>query len=172
MDRDDVLRVVVNVPQNLAVGVGPGVAATIKVPQIPDRTFSGKVERSSVALLTSSRTLTTQVDVPNRDGSLRPGLYVYVTLKVPRTARNTVIPAEGLVFNQRGTQVAISRDDGTVEWRGVHIQRDLGTTIEIDQGLDGGEQIVLSPPVDLRDGQRMERQAPRQEGKPLKSAAR
>ncbi|WP_200931858.1 efflux RND transporter periplasmic adaptor subunit [Methylobacterium sp. Leaf85] len=172
MDRDDVLRVVVNVPQNLAVGVSPGVAATIKVPQIPDRTFSGKVERSSVALLTSSRTLTTQVDVPNGDGSLRPGLYVYVTLKVPRTGRNTVIPAEGLVFNQRGTQVAISRDDGTVEWRGVHIQRDLGTTIEIDQGLDGGEQIVLSPPVDLRDGQKMERQAPKQDGKPLKSAAR
>ena len=143
-------------------------AACIGLPS----SFSGKVERSSVALLTSSRTLTTQVDVPNGDGSLRPGLYVYVTLKVPRTGRNAVIPAEGLVFNQRGTQVAISRDDGTVEWRGVHIQRDLGTTIEIDQGLDGGEQIVLSPPVDLRDGQRMERQAPKQEGKPLKSAAR
>ncbi|WP_019904762.1 efflux RND transporter periplasmic adaptor subunit [Methylobacterium sp. 77] len=172
MDRDDILRVVVNVPQNLAVGVRPGVTATIKVPQMPDRTFSGEVERSSVALLTSSRTLTTQVDVPNRDGLLRPGLYVYVTLNVPRTGQNVVIPAEGLVFNQRGTQVAISRDDGTVEWRGIHIKRDLGTTIEIDQGLDGGEQIVLSPPVDLRDGQKMERQPTKQDGKPLKSAAR
>ncbi len=71
MDRDDVLRVSVNVPQNVATGVKPGVVATIKVPQMPGRTFSGKVERSSVALLSSSRTLTAQVDVPNPDGSLR-----------------------------------------------------------------------------------------------------
>ena len=172
MDRDDILRVSVNVPQNVAVGVKPGVDAAIKVPQMPDRTYSGKVERSSVALLTSSRTLTTQVDVPNGDGSLRAGLYVYVTLKVPRTEHAVVIPAEALVFNQRGTQVAISRDDGTVEWRGVRIRRDLGTTIEVDQGLEGQEQLVLSPPADLRDGQPMERQPAKPDGKPLKSAAR
>lgn len=177
MDRDDVLRVSVNVPQNVATGVKPGVVATIKVPQMPGRTFSGKVERSSVALLSSSRTLTAQVDVPNPDGSLRAGLYVYVTLKIPRTETNLIIPAESLVFNQRGTQVAVVRDDGTVRWRGVTIRRDLGTTIELaqgegDQGLEGGDQIVLSPPADLRDGQRIERQPAQTETKPLKSAAR
>ena len=177
MDRDDVLRVSVNVPQNVATGVKPGVVATIKVPQMPGRTFSGKVERSSVALLSSSRTLTTQVDVPNPDGSLRAGLYVYVTLKIPRTETNLIIPAESLVFNQRGTQVAVARDDGTVRWRGVTIRRDLGTSIELaqgegDQGLEGGDQIVLSPPADLRDGQRIERQPAQTETKPLKSAAR
>ncbi|MBY0258671.1 efflux RND transporter periplasmic adaptor subunit [Methylobacterium sp.] len=172
MDRDDVLRVSVNVPQNVAVGVKPGVDATIKVPQMADRAFSGKVERSSVALLTSSRTLTAQVDVPNKDGALRAGLYVYVSLKVPRTEPNVVVPAESLVFNQRGTQVAVSRDDGTVAWRSVKIRRDLGTTVELSQGLEGGEEIVLSPPADLRDGQKIERQPPPTDDKPLKSAAR
>ncbi|GJD72078.1 efflux RND transporter periplasmic adaptor subunit [Methylobacterium goesingense] len=172
MDRDDVLRVSVNVPQNVAVGVKPGVDATIKVPQMADRAFSGKVARSSVALLTASRTLTTQVDVPNKDGALRAGLYVYVTFKVPRTEPNVVVPAESLVFNQRGTQVAVSRDDGTVAWHSVKIRRDLGTTVELGQGLEGGEEIVLSPPADLRDGQKIERQPPPTDNKPLKSAAR
>ncbi|POR42435.1 efflux RND transporter periplasmic adaptor subunit [Methylobacterium sp. V23] len=172
MDRDDILRVSVNVPQNVAVGVKPGVDASIKVPQIADRTFSGKVERSSVALLTSSRTLTAQVDVPNGDGALRAGLYVYVTLKVPRTEPNVRVPAESLVFNQRGTQVAVARDDGTAQWRTVTIRRDLGTTVELGQGLDGGEEIVLSPPADLRDGQKIERKPPAADGKSLKSAAR
>jgi HlyD family secretion protein len=172
MDQDDVLRVSVNVPQNVATGVKPGVDATIKVPQIADRVFSGKVQRSSVALLTSSRTLTTQVDVPNPDGALRAGLYVYVTLKVPRTEANVLVPAESLVFNQRGTQVAVARDDGTARWRNVRIRRDLGTTVELGEGLEGGEEIVLSPPADLRDGQTIERQPQPADGKPLKSAAR
>ena len=119
----------------------PGVDATIKVPQIADRVFSGKVQRSSVALLTSSRTLTTQVDVPNPDGALRAGLYVYVTLKVPRTEANVLVPAESLVFNQRGTQVAVARDDGTARWRNVRIRRDLGTAVR--RVADG--DAVFSP---------------------------
>ncbi|HEX8417874.1 MAG TPA: efflux RND transporter periplasmic adaptor subunit [Methylobacterium sp.] len=172
MDRDDILRVSVNVPQNAAVGVKPGLDATIKVPQMPDRAFTGKVERSSVALLTSSRTLTTQVDVPNTDGVLRAGLYVYVTLKVPRTEPNVVIPAEALVFNQRGTQVAVAREDGTAQWRSVQIHRDSGTTMELRSGLDGSEHIILSPPADLRDGQPIERQAPPGGTKPMQAAAR
>ncbi len=135
MDRDDVLRISVNVPQNAAIGVGPGVPAEIKVPQMPGRTFTGKVERSSVALLASSRTLTTQVDVPNPDRALRPGLYVYVTLAIPRTGAPTVaVPAEALVFNQGGTRVALAREDDTATWTNVHIARDKGTTVEIDQG--------------------------------------
>ena len=172
MDRDDILRVSVNVPQSVAIGVKDGLPATIKVPQMPDRTFSGVVERSSVTLLTSSRTLTTQVDVPNRDGTLRAGLYVYVTLKIPRAEPASTIPAEALVFNQRGTQVAIARDDGTAQWRSVQIGRDRGTVIELSQGLEGGEQVILSPPVGLRDGQTIERMVPPGETPPRQAAAR
>jgi RND family efflux transporter MFP subunit len=172
MDRDDILRISVNVPQNAAIGVRKGVVATIKVPQIPDRTFSGRVERSSVALLTASRTLTTEVDVPNPDGTLRAGLYVYVTLQIPRPEPAVIVPAEGLVFNQGGTQVAVVGDDDRAEWRSVHIRRDFGTTIEIDQGLTGQERIVLGPPADLRDGQRIKRDGGPGEAKPVQAAAR
>lgn len=171
MDRDDVLRISVNVPQNAAIGVGPGVKATIKVPQMPDRSFSGVVERSSVALLASSRTLTAQVDVPNPDRTLRPGLYVYVTLAIPRTGGTTVaVPAEALVFNQGGTRVAVAREDDTAAWVGVHIARDKGTVVEVDQGLTGGERLILSPPADLKDGGRISPQGP--QDKPMQAAQR
>ncbi|MDR7038273.1 RND family efflux transporter MFP subunit [Methylobacterium sp. BE186] len=170
MDRDDILRISVNVPQNAAVGVGPGVEAAIRVPQMPERTFVGRVERSSVALLSASRTLTTQVDVPNPEGALRAGLYVYVTLKIPRLEPAMTVPAEALVFNQGGTQVAVARDDGRAEWRKVHIRRDFGRSVELDQGLSGDERVVLSPPADLRDGQAIEREP---EGRtPVQAAAR
>lgn len=172
MDRDDVLRVIVNVPQYAATGVKPGVEATLKVPQMPDRSFGGQVERSSVALLSASRTLSTQVDVPNPDGALRAGLYVYVTLKIPRAGPVVTVPAEAMVFNQTGTQVAVSRDDGRAEWRTVHIRRDFGRSIELDSGLSGDERIVLSPPADLRDGQRIERQPDPQDGKAVHAASR
>ena len=172
MERDDIIRISVNVPQNAAVGVRPGVAATITVPQMPDRTFSGKVERSSVALLSASRTLTTQVDVPNPDGALRTGLYVYVMLKIPRPEPVVIVPAEALVFDQRGTQVAVVGEDEHVEWRPVHVRRDFGTTVELDRGLTGREQIVLSPPADLKDGQAITRDTPPGEAKPVHAATR
>ena len=172
MDRDDVLRISVNVPQNAAAGVQPGIAAQIKVPQMPDRSFAGVVERSSVALLASSRTLTTQVDVPNPDLTLRPGLYVYVTLAIPRTGGATVaVPAEALVFNQSGTRVAVASDDDRVRWVEVHVARDKGTVVEVDKGLSGGERLVLSPPADLKDGGRIAPQAPKSD-KPMQAAQR
>ncbi|WP_440131206.1 hypothetical protein, partial [Klebsiella pneumoniae] len=80
-----------------------------------------------------------------------------VTLKIPRSEPAIVVPAEALVFNQTGPQVAVARDDGKAEWRTLPVRRDEGRTIEIDQGLSGDERIVLSPPADLRDGQRIER---------------
>ncbi|GJE56006.1 MULTISPECIES: efflux RND transporter periplasmic adaptor subunit [Methylobacterium] len=172
MVQDDVLRISVNVPQNASVGVKPGISATIKVPQMPDRSFSGTVERSSVALLSASRTLTTQVDVPNKDFALQAGLYVYVTLQIPRTAPSVRVPAEAMVFNQRGTQVAVATPDGTLSWRNIHIRRDLGATIEVDEGLDGHERVVISPPPDIRDGQKIELQPEKDDGKPMQAAQR
>lgn len=171
MNRDDILRVSVNVPQNAAIGVNPGIEAAIKVPQFPGRTFSGQVARNSVALLNASRTLTTEVDVPNRDGTLRAGLYVYVTLQIPRPEPAVIIPAEALVFNQKGTQVATVDEHDRAAWRPVHVRRDFGQTIEIDQGLAGRERIVLGPPADLREGQPVEREGS-PETKPVQAAAR
>mgnify|MGYP005812315847 CR=1 FL=1 len=152
MDRDDVLRVSVDVPQSAASGIRDGLEGKVTVPQMPNQVFTGKVARSSVALLSASRTLTTEVDVPNPDGRLRAGLYVDVTISVPREGPSVVVPSEALIFNQQGLHVATVESDDTIRMKSVSIHRDFGRTVELGEGLHEGEAIVLSPPATLRDG--------------------
>jgi RND family efflux transporter MFP subunit len=159
IDRDDVLRIAVRVPQYSAQGVRDGLDAEITVPGIPDRGFSGKVARSSNALLYSSRTLTTEVDVPNPTGALRPGLFVNVKLQIPRTHPNVSITAYALIFDQHGMRVAVVEQSDHVKMRNIDIYRDLGTSVELASGLEGGETVVTSPPVDLADGSRVKVEA-------------
>jgi RND family efflux transporter MFP subunit len=151
MVRDDIIRVIVRVPQSAAIGMRNGLPATVKVPQMPDHEFRGLVARSSVALLYSSRSLTTEVDVPNPKGDLRPGLYVSASFQVPRAQPEVNVPSEALIFNQHGMQVA-SVQDGKVSLHDVEIDRDHGTNVDLRNGLSGGERIVLNPPALLKDG--------------------
>ena len=152
VDEDDVLRVLVQVPQNAALGVRDGLQARIAVPQMPGRTFVGTVSRSSSALQSSARTLTVEVDIPNRAGLLRSGLYAYVTLAIPRTHPDVVLPSETLVFDQSGTRVAVVGEEDKVRMVPVTIKRDFGTAFEVDQGPKAGDAVVLSPPSGLKDG--------------------
>lgn len=149
--KDAVIRVTVHIPQTNAVAIHDGLDASVVVPQIPNRTFTGKIARSSVALLNTSRTLTAEVDVPNPDGALRPGLFVNVTFEIPRIRPNVVVPAEALIFNQAGLQVAVVQDD-QIHMQPITIYRDFGKTVELQDGLQGGESIVMSPPADLQEG--------------------
>src|SRR6202012_310454 len=108
-----------------AFGLGPGVEAVVRVPEIPDRSFPGKVTRIARALQPGSRTLLTEIDVPNPDGALSPGIYCTVELKIPRKTPSFTIPAEALLFNRNGLQAAVVRD-GRAEIRTGGVARDLG----------------------------------------------
>ena len=156
VDEDDVLRVLVQVPQNSSLGVRDGLPARITVPQMPGRTFVGTVSRSSSALQSSARTLTVEVDIPNAAGVLRSGLYAYVTLDIPRVHPDVVLPAESLIFDANGTRVAVVGDGGAVRMVPITIRRDFGTAIEVVQGPKSGDKVVLSPPATLKEGDRVE----------------
>jgi HlyD family secretion protein len=152
MVRDDILRVAVSVPQSLAIAMRDGLDAKIRVFELPGRTFAGKVARSSGALLSASRTLAVEVDVDNSAHALRAGMFVNVTFAVPREHPNVVVPAEALIFNQQGLRVAVVNADKTVHLQPVTVYRDFGGTIELSDGLNGGETIVLAPPTNLQEG--------------------
>lgn len=152
MARDDVLRVAVYVPQSGAVGISDGLEAKVMIPELPGRTFQGRIARSSVALQASNRSLLAEVDVGNPDGALRPGLFVNVSFAIPRQAPGVIVPDEALVFNAAGLQVATVDSGSKVRFRKVSIYRDFGTTAELRDGLDGGETLILSPPTQLADG--------------------
>jgi RND family efflux transporter MFP subunit len=106
VDEEDVLRVAIRVPQYSSDGVRDGLEAKVTAPQMPGRVFTGKVSRTSVALMYSSRTLTTEVDVANPEGSLSPGQFVNVEIEIPRTMPSVSVPSDALIFDQRGVMVA------------------------------------------------------------------
>jgi len=155
IQRDDIVRVQVNVPQSGAVGLQDGLLAEVHVPELPGRTFEGKVSRNSVALDAASRTMLAEVDVPNPDGALRPGFFVDVKFGIPRQVPTVMIPAEALLFNADGLRVAAVDDSGHVHLHKVSIYRDYGTKIELREGLKGGERVALSPPADIAEGQKV-----------------
>ena len=155
VQRDDVVRVQVNVPQSGAVGLQDGLPAKIHVPELPGQTFEGKVARNSVALDAASRTMLAEVDVPNPDGTLRAGLYVNVDFSIPRPAPTVVVPTEALLFNGAGLRVATVDDVGRVHMHNVSVYRDYGTTLELREGLQGGERVALTLPTDIVDGQQV-----------------
>jgi RND family efflux transporter MFP subunit len=158
MMHSDVIRIQLYVPQDEAFGVEPGVKAVVHVPEIPDRAFAGTVTRIAHALQPGSRTLLTEIDVPNPDGALSPGIYCVVDLKIPRKTPSFVVPADAIVFDQDGLHVALVRN-GIVHLQKISIARDFGKQVLVEQGLKAGDQVILNPAVDLADGVRVTPQA-------------
>src|ERR1700758_5630312 len=154
MMHSDVIRIQLYVPQDEAFGVEPGVKAVVHVPEIPDRAFPGTVTRIAHALQPGSRTLLTEIDVPNPEGALSPGIYCIVDLEIPRKTPSFVVPADAVVFDQDGLHVALVRD-GTVHLQKISIARDLGKQVVIQQGVKTGDLVVLNPMVDLADGSKV-----------------
>jgi RND family efflux transporter MFP subunit len=152
--QDNVIRVWVYVPQDSAFGVAPGIDAIIRVPELPDREFSGKVTRIADALQSGTRTLLTEIDITNPDSALAPGIYCTVELHIPRKTPSLLVPADAIIFNRNGLQVAVV-NNGKAELRKVKEKRDLGTRVEVDNGIKAGDQVILNPPVTLVDGSKV-----------------
>jgi RND family efflux transporter MFP subunit len=153
--QEDVIRVMVFVPQDAAFGVAPGIEAILRVPELPDREFPGKVTRIADALQPGTRTLLTEIDIPNPDGALTPGIYCTIELRIPRRTPSLSVPADAIIFNRNGMQVAVVKN-GKAEIRKVNLKRDLGTRVEVDSGIKAGEQVILNPPVTLADGSKVQ----------------
>jgi len=153
--QENVIRVSAFVPQDAAVGVAPGVDAVVRVPEIPDREFPGTVTRIADALEPGTRTLLTEVDIPNPDGALTPGIYCTIELHIPRKTPSLSVPADAIIFNRNGMQVAVV-SNGKAELRKVGVTRDLGTRVEVDSGIKAGDQVILNPPVTLFDGSKVQ----------------
>jgi RND family efflux transporter MFP subunit len=152
--QGNVIRTQVFVPQDAAFGLAPGIAATVHVPEIPDRSFAGKVTRIADALQPGSRTLLTEIDIPNPDGALTPGIYCTIELHVPRKTASFKISADAVIFNEAGLQVAVV-EDGIAHLRKIGVLRDLGRELLVNSGVKLGDQVILNPAVDLADGSKV-----------------
>lgn len=153
--QSNVIRAQVFVPQDQAFELRPGVDAVVRVPEIPDRTFPGKVSRIADALQPGTRTLLTEIDIPNPDGALTSGMYTTIDLHIPRKVPSLIVPADAIIFNRDGVQVAVV-EDGVARLRKVTIARDLGKTVEVRDGVKAGDRVVLNPSVELADGSKVQ----------------
>jgi RND family efflux transporter MFP subunit len=146
------LRTYVNVPQSDADSVRAGQGATLSIPELPGRKFRGAVTRNSNAFDPTTRTLLTEIQVPNPDGVLVPGMYAQVDLQVERRNPPLVIPGDTLVVRSDGPQVAVVNPDGTVHFTRVQLGRDYGDRLEVLSGLEAGQQLATNPSDAVREG--------------------
>ncbi len=151
----DSLRVFVNVPQVYAPNVKVGLPVQIAVRGQLGQPVMGTVTRTASALDPGTRTLLTQVDIPNPSHRLLPGMFVYATFKIAPSGTRWRVPATAVIFNAQGTRVAIVGAGNTLRFQEVVLGRDFGTSIDIQAGLQGHETIVKQPTVSLQEGQRV-----------------
>jgi RND family efflux transporter MFP subunit len=149
--HSEVLRTQVYVPQDAVFGLKDGASAEVRVPEMPGRVFHGTVARNANALQPGTRTRLTEIDVDNSDGTLFPGLYCTVRLFIPRAQPVISIPAQALIFNRNGLLAAVY-DDGVVRLRKLTLLADNGAEVDVSTGLTPGDTIILSPPINIRDG--------------------
>jgi RND family efflux transporter MFP subunit len=145
------LRTYVNVPQSDAGSVHTGQTAHLSVTERPGRDFIGTVTRTANALDPSTRTLLTEVQVPNPDGALMPGTYAMVNLSVPRADPPLVIPGDTLVIRPEGPEVAVVDADRKVHFQRIQLGRDYGNKIEVLTGLREGQKIIVNPGDAVRE---------------------
>jgi RND family efflux transporter MFP subunit len=149
----DQLRVFVNVPQAFAPNVRAGQPVELTVRGQLEAPMTASVTRTASALDPATRTLLTQVDIPNPSGRFLPGMFVYITFKIAPSGTRWRVPATAVIFDAQGTRVATIGPGNTIRFQPVSLGRDFGASIDIQAGLNGSEAIVTQPTVSLKEGQ-------------------
>jgi RND family efflux transporter MFP subunit len=150
-----VLRVYVNVPESYADQIVPGIKASIVLASAPNTPVTGSLVRTADAIDPNSLTLLSEVDVQNPDENLMPGGYAQVHFDIVSTRPPLVIPSNTMIFRQQGPQVGVVDESGVVHLKSIKISRDLGTKLEISDGIDETDQIIVNPSDSLTDGQKV-----------------
>ena len=151
----DPARVFVQVPQDVAPGVRAGQPARIGVREYPGREFTGSVTRAADELDPASRTMNTEVRLPNGDGALMAGMYAEVTMTLPLSHRVVEIPATAVVNDSKGMRVVTVDADDHVHVVPVVVEQDNGATMDIASGLTGTERLVKLGTAELTEGTRV-----------------
>jgi multidrug efflux pump subunit AcrA (membrane-fusion protein) len=124
----------------------------MELASLPNRQFTGAVARTSHAIGMNSRTLLTEVDVPNPGGELFPGAYAQVHFHLALKRVPLVLPGNTVLFQAQGPQVGVVNSQNRVELRKVTLGRDFGNRVEILSGISQLEAVIANPPDYLVDG--------------------
>ncbi len=151
LSQIDPLRVYVYVPQSFSQRIKVGDKVKVQQSELPGQNFEGSVVRTAGAIDAATRTLQMEVDLPNHDGKLLAGSYVQVALPVNGASAALIVPSNVILYRPDGTKVATLDNTGHVKLKLVNIGHDLGNTLEILNGLQTNDIIVLNPPDSLAE---------------------
>ena len=152
----DILRIFVFVPQSYAPDIKVGQTADVSVRELPGRVFQGTVARTAGAIDATSRTLLTEVHVPNPDGLLLSGSYATVRFKVQRPNPSLIVPQSALLIDAKGVRVALVDADGTLHYRSIQIGRDFGNDVEVLSGVDTTDVLATGLAANIAEGSRVD----------------
>ena len=167
--RVDPLRVYTSVPQAYAPYIKVGGKTTVTLQEFPGEKFSAQIARTAESIDPNTRTLLTEVDVPNKDGRLLPGSFGEVHFAVGSNVDKVTVPVNAMLFRSEGPRLAVVDSDSKVRLRPINIGRDYGTSLEILGGVSAGDQVIINPPDSLEEGQPVQIAAtknPAQQGSP------
>ena len=169
--RIDPLRVYINLPQAYSQAVKPGDEATLSLTEMPGEKFTGRVVRTAGAIDPASRTLLTEVQVPNHDGKLFSGAHAMVRLSLASPGVPVVVPVNALLFrNDKGMQAGVVESNGIVRLADLTVGRDYGTSVEIVHGLAETDDVIINPSDSLESGMQVRIAKPAPEIKPPNAA--
>jgi RND family efflux transporter MFP subunit len=152
MQKTSPLRVYVNVPQAFAELVKIGTEGELTLDEFPGRKFLGQVTDTAKAIDPTSRTLLTELQMPNATGELFPGAYALITLRVGDDTGILTIPSNALLFRSEGTAVGVVNANGQTEIRKITTNVNLGDKLEISEGLSETDQVIANPSDSLANG--------------------
>ena len=155
------LRVYANVPEADSKDITPGGSVDIEVPEVEGKKFSGQVVRTAGVIEPVSRTLLTEIHVPNPNLVLVPGEFGEVTFHLHSSKSMLIIPASSLLFRAQGTQVALVQDNGTVHIQDIQLGRDFGNSVEVVSGLTPDDSVIDNPSDSITGGTLVSVQQPR-----------
>ena len=149
------VRVYVNIPEEYSRGIKPGATeADIVLAEFPGQKFPGKVVRTAEAINGTTRTLLTEIDLPNPGNTLLTGSYAEVHLRIPSGTSTFLIPVSALIFRSERLQVGVVKN-GKVELTDLTPGHDFGSEIEVVAGLKADDEVMMNPPDSLVSGQQV-----------------
>lgn len=147
----DIIRVYVSVPQQYFRAITDGVEGITTIREFGDKTFPSKVARYAKALDQTSHTMLTELHIDNKDGLLLPGLYAEVTFHLKQATPYYIVPTPAVIIRAGAPQVAVLDDKNVVHLKNVKIGLDFGKTMEIIEGIEPNDRIVINPTEKIRD---------------------
>lgn len=146
------VRIEAAIPETEVPRVKVGLPAILSVREIPERTFEGRVTRIAYALDDSTKTMETEIEIPNSDGALRPGMYASVRISLEKKTGALLVPAEAVV-TQKGQPFVFSVAGGKARKVALRTGLDDGVNVEVLDGLSPEDMVVIAGAQALTDGQ-------------------